>query len=119
MFEHIAEAFVPIPNSDKVRDHICIRSRDYCQRNGTIGAVTLLDFDDGRATLRSTDEGLQFRVEARNLVTFYAIRTLLQGTLFATATVSDEYVEWRPGQTLLFDGFRRKLKTDDDRPEEN
>lgn len=96
MYKHAAEAFVPIPDTDKVREKICARSRDYCQHIGAVGADTLLNFDGGRATLRPTDEGLQLRVEATNLVTFYAIRTLLQGSLSDTATVSGEAIEWRP-----------------------
>lgn len=96
MYKHAAEAFVPIPDTDKLREKICARSREYCQHIGALGADTLLDFDGGRATLRPTDEGLQFRVEATDLVTFYAIRTLLQGSLTDTATVSGESVEWRP-----------------------
>lgn len=97
MYKHAAEGLVPIPDSDNVREKICARSRDYCQHIGAIGSDTLLDFDGGRAILRPTDEGLQFRVEAKNLVTFYAIRTLLQGTLFGTGTIFDESIERAPG----------------------
>ncbi|MBZ9761763.1 hypothetical protein LB553_12885 [Mesorhizobium sp. CA8] len=95
MYKYAAEAFLPIPDADRVREKVCARSRDYCQHIGAMGADTLLEFDDGRATLRPTDEGLQFRVEATNLVTFYAIRTLLQGSVSANITASGESVEWR------------------------
>lgn len=96
MSKYVAEAFVPTPDAERLVQKVCDRSREYCTYIGVVGTDTLLDFTGGGAILRPTDEGLQFRVEAKNVVTFYAIRTLLQGSLSATAVAFRESVEWRP-----------------------
>lgn len=95
MYKYSAEAFVLIHDAERFREKVSARSRDYCQHISTIDSATQLDFDDGCVTLRATDEGMRFRVETRDLVTFYAIRTLLQGSLSSITTFSGDSVEWR------------------------
>lgn len=104
MYKHAAEAFVPIQDAGGVGEEIRARSRDYCQHISATGADMLLDFGDGRVTLRPTCEGLQLRIEARDLVTFYAIRTLLQGSLFAIVA-DGQSVEWRPTNETSLGAF--------------
>ncbi|MGK9334382.1 SMa0974 family conjugal transfer regulator [Sinorhizobium meliloti] len=96
MYEHVAEAFVPVPHAECVAEKVCARSGDYCRSIGTRGPDTLLDFGDARAILRPTNEGLYFRVEAQGYVTFCGIRTLLQGSLSAITMFPGEAVEWHP-----------------------
>ncbi|MET3523925.1 SMa0974 family conjugal transfer regulator [Mesorhizobium abyssinicae] len=96
MSKYAAEALVTTPDAGRVRERVCARSREYCNHIAVIGTDTLLQIAEGSATLRPTDEGLRFRVEAMSLVTFYAIRTLVQGSLSATDVAFGESVEWRP-----------------------
>lgn len=50
----------------------------------TSGTAWLLDFGDGRAFLKPTGEGLHIRIEARDLLTFHGIQTILQSCLYTT-----------------------------------
>lgn len=109
MYKHAAEAFLAIPDADRVREQVCALSRDYCQNIIAVGADRLLEFVGGRAILRPTDEGLQFRVKATSLITFYAIRTLLQGSVFAIVPTSGDSVEWRRADLPLRSSSTRCL----------
>lgn len=106
MYKHVAEAFVLVPHAESVMKNVCSRTRDYCHFIGVTASVKFLDFGDGRAILRPSDDGLHFRVEAQDLVTFYGIRTLLQGHLFVTARVPDGAVEWQTASDRPFGAAR-------------
>lgn len=105
MHTHVAEAFLQAPHAECVADKICARSSAYCRSTGTNGTDRFLDFGDARAILKPTDEGLHFRVEAQELVTFYGIRTLLQASLY-TINVPGGAVEWHPACSVSFESIR-------------
>ncbi|KXF77911.1 hypothetical protein ATN84_24940 [Paramesorhizobium deserti] len=94
---------MPVSRAGYIAEKVCARASDYCRLIGATGADTLLDFHDARAILRPTDEGLHFRVEAQAFITFYGIRTLLQGSLSAITTFPGGAVEWHPGGSVPFD----------------
>ncbi|WP_349436809.1 hypothetical protein [Pararhizobium sp. A13] len=96
MYKHVAEAFVSVAQARYVAEKVCLHINDFCQSIGASESDKLLDFGDGRATLRATDDGLSFRVAAQDLVTFYGIRTLLQGSLSVIPLVSGKAIEWLP-----------------------
>lgn len=102
MYKHVAEAFVLIPYAERVAEKVCNGSRAFFRSIEHTGRDKLIDFGDARAILRSTDEGLFFRVEAHNLITFYGVRTLLQGRLSSAMRFESEAVEWRPAGGVPF-----------------
>ncbi len=79
-----------------------IAERAYTQilhgsRYATIdGAERFLNFGDGCVIIRPTNEGLFVRIFALDLVIFYGIRTLLEGSLSELAAISNEAIEWFP-----------------------
>lgn len=102
MYKHVAEAFVLIPYAARAAEQVCNRSSDFFRTIEHAGEDKLIDFGDARAILRPTDEGLFFRVEAHNLITFYGVRTLLQGRLSAIVTIEGEAVEWLSAGSVPF-----------------
>ncbi len=60
----------------------------------TEGADRFLNFDDGCAIIRATNDGVFVRISARNLLIFYGIRTLLEGSLLKLAAISNDAIEW-------------------------
>lgn len=108
MYEHVAEAFVPVRCAECVMEKVCARSSAYCRAIGVKGADKVLDFGDARAILTPTDQGLRFRVEARDSITFYGVRTLLQGSLSAVTTFSSESVKWHPAEQASQGVLRRQ-----------
>ncbi len=102
MYKHAAEAFVCIAHSDCILEGLCARAQEYCWSIRRLEHGKLLNFDDARAILRPTDKGLHFRVEAQDFVTFFGIRTLLQGSLSTITTFPDGGVEWHPAARVSF-----------------
>lgn len=94
MYKHVAETFVCTMHAQSVAEKICVRIKDFCRPVITSGSARILDFGDGRAIIRPTNDGLFFRVSAQDLVTFYGICTLLQGSLSLIAPVSESAIEW-------------------------
>lgn len=94
MYKHTAEAFVPVQHAVQVTKKVCARYGDYCRSIGTTGVDRLLDFGDARAILRPTDEGLYFRIDAQDAITFYGIWTFLHGSLSTVTTFPGEDVQW-------------------------
>ncbi len=62
----------------------------------TGGADRFLNFGDAYVIIRPTNDGLFVRIFARDLVIFYGIRTLLEGSLSELAAISNEAIEWCP-----------------------
>lgn len=116
MYKHVAEAFVDVAHTRCVAEKVYLRIKDFCQSIGASESERHFDFGDGRATLRPTDDGLFLRVAAQDLVTFYGIRTLLQGSLSAITPVSEEAIEWLPAGGVLFGAIRGHLENGQSRP---
>lgn len=60
----------------------------------TEGADRFLNFGDGCAIIRATNDGVFVRISAWDLVIFYGIRTLLEGSLLKLAAISNDAIEW-------------------------
>lgn len=106
MYKHTAEAYVPVPHAERVARKICARYLDYCRSIDAVGTDTVLYFGDARAILRLTDEGLHFRVDAQDAITFYGVTTLLQGSLPSITTFLSEEVEWHQAGSAPFHAMR-------------
>lgn len=102
MYKHAAEAFVPIAHSRCVAEKLCAKCCGYCLAIDTTNADKLLTFEDARAFLRPADEGLQMRVEGKNLVVFCGVRMLLLGQLATVATVHAQALEWQAAGNVPF-----------------
>jgi hypothetical protein len=116
MYKYVAEAFVSVAHARYVAEKVCLRIKDFCRSIGASGSDNLLDFGEGRATLRPTDDGLFLRVGAEDLVTFYGIRTLFEGSVLAITQVSEEAIEWLPAGSALPGAIRGHLKNGQSRP---
>ncbi|WP_152094467.1 SMa0974 family conjugal transfer regulator [Rhizobium dioscoreae] len=86
-----------ISTADIIAEKACPQIRDDSRSAATERASRFLNFGDGCAIIRSTNDGLFVRISARNLVIFYAIRTLLEGSLLKLAAISNDAIEWFPG----------------------
>lgn len=96
MDDYVTEAFLPVSRAECVVEKVCARAGDYCRSIRATAADKVLDFGDARAILRPADDGLHFRVEARDPITFYGVRTLLQASLSVITMVRGDPLEWYP-----------------------
>jgi hypothetical protein len=110
MYKYVAEAFVTGAYTRYAAEKICLGIKDFCQSIGASRSDKLLDFGNGLATLRPTDDGLLLRVAAHDLLTFYGIRSLLEGSLSAIAQGSEEAIEWLPGRGVSLGAICNRVK---------
>ena len=102
MYQLVAEAFVDIAHSQCVAEKICAQIKDYFRSIVIEGSDRLLSFEDGCAIISPSDNGLSFRVSARDFDIFHGIQTLLEGGLSTFADMTDDAIEWVPAQEAAF-----------------
>lgn len=90
------EEHVTINATEFIAKTTCSQIRHGSRSAVTEGAEKLLNFGDGCAVIRPTNDGLFVRISARDLVLFYGIRTLLEGSFSKLAAISNEAIEWFP-----------------------
>ncbi|WP_349956721.1 hypothetical protein [Rhizobium sp. ZPR3] len=90
------EGHAIISTTDIIGEGTCtqMQIRYGSQSAVTAGACRFLNFGDGCAIIRPTNDGLFVRISARDLVVFYGIRTLLEGSLLKLAAISNDAIEW-------------------------
>ncbi len=78
-FKHHTEAFVTTTRPEEFSRIFCEKYRAYILLVEFSERDTIIKFDDGRAILSPTVNGLRLRVEASDLATCHGIRFLLLG----------------------------------------
>lgn len=94
MYKHVAETFVAVVQAPSITEKICTQIGEFCRSILCEGPDRFLSFEDGWVVMLPADDGLFFRVSARDLVTFYGIRTLIEGSLSNSTSVSDDVIKW-------------------------
>jgi len=113
MYQHVVEAFVSVPHAQRVAERICSQIHDFYRSIIIDGPDKLLEFDNGRAIIRLTDNGLFLRVSAGDLVIFYGIRTLLEGSLLTLSPNPEGPFEWFPADGIPFRGIDKRIPSDE------
>ncbi|GAA3102577.1 hypothetical protein GCM10010520_54650 [Rhizobium viscosum] len=111
MYKHVAETFVAVAHAPNVAEKICTQIKELCRSILCEGSDRFLSFEGGCAVILPTDDGLFFRVSARDLITFYGIRTLIEGSLSNFATVSDDVIKWLQADEELFRSTNRRASS--------
>ncbi|MHC2258498.1 SMa0974 family conjugal transfer regulator [Sinorhizobium meliloti] len=110
MYKHTAEALVCLAHTDRLKESLCMHIRKYCGSIKHLETGHVLDFGEAEAVISSTEGALLFRVSARDIFTFYGVRTLLHGSLSAIAPISDEAIEWLPAGAVPFGTLRGHIQ---------
>lgn len=109
MYRYVSETLVSVVNPSRITNEISIKSVEYCRSIIESCDSTLLNFYDARATMTPLEESLHIRVEARDMVTFYGVRTFLQGHIFTRSAVPNGVVEWQSSSTVPFTTVRDRI----------
>lgn len=96
MYPHVGEAFIPVRGASCAADHIYRQMTEFCVSASAEGFNMSVAFQDGGAIIQSTNDGLMLRVFARDALTFYGIRALIEGGLPEVIFHSADSVEWFP-----------------------
>lgn len=96
MYRHVGEAFIPLSGASCVADKIYKKITKFYNYPNLDGFDKSVDFKEGGAIIHSTNDGLILRVFAHDVLTFYGIRSLIEGGLPEVILRSVDYVEWIP-----------------------
>jgi hypothetical protein len=111
MYKNVAEALVPVAQGQNVAENICTAVRSFCESIVTDGPYKLFSFEDGRVILWPRDDGLLFRVSARDLVVFQGIKTIIEGSLFLELVFND-VVKWLEADDMPFRSIGKSVTPD-------
>lgn len=111
MYKHVAETFVATAHAANVAEKICTQIGEFCRSILSDGPDKFLSLEDGCVVILPADDGLFFRVSARDLVVFHGIRTLIEGSLSNFATVSDDVIKWLQADEDLFRSTSRRASS--------
>lgn len=96
MYQLVSEAFIHVPRASCVAEQICGQIGKVCRSVKLDGSDKVLSFENGRAIIRPTVSGLILRVYARDVVTYYGIQTLIEGSLAKLVSHSIKSIAWIP-----------------------
>lgn len=96
MYRHVGEAFIPLSGASCVADKLYKKITKFHNYPNLEGFEKSVDFKEGGAIIQSTNDGLILRVFAHDVLTFYGIRTLIEGGLPEVIFRSVDRIEWLP-----------------------
>jgi len=111
-YQNVSEAFLELEAAPAIAKKICMRSTDVCLSIIDEDNSRQLNFENGFAIMRATNDGLTVRVSAGDLLTLYGIQTLIEGRLWELAPGAARSVTWLPAPGLRSGQFPRAATTD-------
>lgn len=111
MAKHFSETFVSVPDAERIAEAVCRSLRDCALSTDAKSGDQVLNFEDGRASVKPNVRGLHIRVEAEDPLTFYGIRSVLQVALWRASPGWTGRLEWHPSGGGLFGVTDRRAGT--------
>lgn len=96
------ETVVEIADADQLVALFCINFRDFIVSSDLEGTDTVVDFGEGKATLRPTIAGLRIRIVSHSLLGYLGCRELLRLHLADRHVIQDEDYIWMPASEVPF-----------------
>ncbi len=107
MYEHLSECCVSVPDSRNLIETVSQRFAELCVSIVDNGMEKTFKFIDGEAVVRAVGRGILMRVVATDVISYYGIRTALEGSILKLAVLAPKEFAWHPaGQTPLGAGQR-------------
>lgn len=96
MYEYLSECCVSLPGSRNLIENVSRRFAALCVSIVDDGMGTTFMFIDGEAVVRAVDRGILLRVVATDVISYYGIRTALEGSILSLAALAPEEFAWHP-----------------------
>ncbi|MCA1366819.1 hypothetical protein I6F15_05315 [Bradyrhizobium sp. BRP14] len=96
MYEHLSECCVLLQNSIGVVHDASLRIAELSVSTADNGMEKTFLFVDGEAMVTAVDRGVLMRVVAADVISYYGIRTALEGSIFEATALARERFAWRP-----------------------
>lgn len=81
MYEHLAECCVFVAGKRNIIESVFLRVAEFCVSTVDNGTEKIFRFIDGEAVVRAVDVGILMRVGATDVISYYGIRTALEGSI--------------------------------------
>ncbi|MDW9390822.1 hypothetical protein RWA02_29175 (plasmid) [Sinorhizobium meliloti] len=107
MYEHLSECCVSVRGSRNLVEIVSRRIAELCVSVVDNGVEKTFMFIDGEAVVRAVDRGILMRVVATDVISYYGIRTALEGSILEMATVAPERFAWHPAGRTPFSVVER------------
>lgn len=96
MYEHIAECCVFLAGPRNIIERVSLRVAELCVSTVDSGTEKIFRFIDGEAIVSAVDTGILMHVGATDVVSYYGIRTALEGSILEAAAFPPEGLAWHP-----------------------
>ncbi|MQX72059.1 SMa0974 family conjugal transfer regulator [Sinorhizobium meliloti] len=96
MYEHLAECCVFVAGRRNIIESVFLRVAEFCVSTVDNGTQKIFRFIDGEAVVRAVDVGILMRVGATDVISYYGIRTALEGSILEVAALPPEGLAWHP-----------------------
>lgn len=96
MSEHLSECCVSVPSSRNLIETVSQRFAEFCVAIVDDGMEKTFKFIDGEAVVRAVGRGILMRVVATDVISYYGIRTALEGSILKLTALEPEEFAWYP-----------------------
>lgn len=114
MYEYLSECCVSHPGSINLIHNVSIRVAKLCVSIVDNGMEKTFQFADGEVVVRAVDEGILMRVVATDVLSYYGIRTALEGSILELSALAPKEFAWHPADQTPFAAIERVLLNKDE-----
>lgn len=100
MYEHLSECCVSLPGSRNLIENVSLRVAELCEAIVDDGIEKIFLFVDGEAFVRAIDKGILMRIVATDVLSYYGIRTALEGSILELAALAPKEFAWHPARSV-------------------
>ena len=104
MQETNAEAFIRSMDATRVSRKIEEKVKPLCNSVFHGECATFYSLSNGKAAIKTADNGIVVWVSARNIVDFYGILTVISGYIYLTISTLT-HIHWQPANGAPFQKF--------------
>ncbi|WP_437408717.1 SMa0974 family conjugal transfer regulator [Sinorhizobium meliloti] len=114
MSEHLSECCVSVPSSRNLIETVSQRFAEFCVSIVDDGMEKTFKFIDGEAVVRAVGRGILMRVVATDVISYYGIRTALEGSILKLTALEPEEFAWYPAGESPFAAVGRVHPSQDE-----
>jgi hypothetical protein len=114
MYEHLSECRILLQNAASVVCDSALRIAELSVATIENGTEKTFLFVDGEAVLRAVDKGILMRVVATDVISYFGIRTALEGSILLVAASPPNEFAWHPADQTPFAAIERVLPSKDE-----
>ncbi|WP_452595861.1 SMa0974 family conjugal transfer regulator [Sinorhizobium terangae] len=108
--QHAVESYVCVSNSRRLVDEVAARTAELCQAVAGDNAERALMFEEGKAIMKATKDGLLLWIGARSHLMCHSLQVAIESNLFLVMPQRPAEIPWYPGEGTPFAVIERLLE---------